>query len=90
MTKHAHRASNLAKEDVDLLEAFDQTWSFSHGSLMLTTFKFACSGSSSSGETLELESFFLRQSLLDSPLVVWRFCGEEMSFVRLTFVAVKF
>jgi len=25
MTKHAHRASNLAKEDVDLLEAFDQT-----------------------------------------------------------------
>jgi len=53
MTKHAHRASNLAKEDVDLVEAFDQTWSFSHGGLMLATFKFACDSSCSSGETLE-------------------------------------
>jgi len=83
MTKHAHRASNLAKEDVDLVEVFDQA----HGSLMLTTFKFACSGSCSSGETLEQESFFLRQSLLHSSLVVWRFDREEMSFVK--FCATK-
>jgi len=60
MTKHAQRVSNLAKEDVDPLEVFDQTWSFSHGSLMLITFNFACNSSSSFGETLELESFFLR------------------------------
>jgi hypothetical protein len=53
MTKHAHRVSNLAKEDVDLLEVFDQTWSFSYGSLMLITFKFACNSSYSFGETLE-------------------------------------
>jgi len=50
MTKHAHRASNLVKEDVDLVEVFDQTWSCSHGSLMLVTFKFACDSSCSSGE----------------------------------------
>ena len=60
MMKHAHRVSNLAKEDVDLLEVFDQTWSISYGSLMLITFKFACNSSNSIGETLELESFFLR------------------------------
>jgi len=60
MTKRAHRASNLAKEDVDPLEAFDQTWSCSCGNLMLVTFKLACDSSSSFGETLELESFFLR------------------------------
>jgi len=53
MTKHAHHVSNLANEDVDLVEVFDQTWSCSHGSLMLTTFKFACVSSYSFGETLE-------------------------------------
>jgi len=42
MTKHAHRVSNLANEDVDLVGAFDQTWSSFYGSLMLTTFEFAC------------------------------------------------
>jgi hypothetical protein len=53
MTKHAHRVSNLAKEDVDPLEVFDQTWSFSYGSLMLITFEFACNSIYSIGETLE-------------------------------------
>jgi len=64
MTKHAHRASNLANEDVDLVEVFDQTWSCSHGSSMLATFKFACNSSCSSGETLEQESFFVKVLLL--------------------------
>jgi len=39
MTKHAHRVSNLANEDVNLVGAFDQTWSVLCGSSMHTTFK---------------------------------------------------
>ena len=50
---------------------------------MLTTFEFACISIYSVGETLEQESFFLRQSLLHSPLVVWRFDGEAMSFISI-------
>jgi len=53
MTKHAHRVSNLANEDVDLVGAFDQTWGNFYGSLMLVTFEFACVNICSSGETLE-------------------------------------
>jgi len=53
MTKHAHRASNLANEDVDLVGVFDQTCSCFHGNLMLTTFEFACISICSFGETLE-------------------------------------
>jgi len=53
MTKHAHRVSNLANEDVDLVGAFHQTWSISYGSLMLITFEFACNSICSFGETLE-------------------------------------
>jgi len=53
MTKHAHRASNLANEDVDLVGIVDQTWSYFHGSAMLITFKFACKRIYSFGETLE-------------------------------------
>jgi len=40
MTKHAHRASNLANEDVNLVGMFDQTWSVLHGSLTVMTFEF--------------------------------------------------
>jgi len=90
MTKHAHREAILPMKMSISLERSIKTWSCFCGSLMLVTFKIACSGSSSFGETPELESFFSRQSLLDSPLVVWRLCGEEMSLVRLTFVAVEF
>jgi len=53
MTKHAHRANNLAKRDVDLVEVLDQTWSCFYGRAMLITFKFACDGICSFGETLE-------------------------------------
>jgi len=53
MTKHAHRVSNLANEDVDLVGVFDQTWSSFYGSLMLITFEFACISIYSIGETLE-------------------------------------
>jgi len=53
MMKHAHRASNLANEDVDLVGASDQTWSVSHGSLTVITFEFACISIYSFGETLE-------------------------------------
>jgi len=60
MTKHAHRAINLANEDVNLVGAFDQTWTISHGSLTLMTFEFACKSICSFGETSEQESFFLR------------------------------
>jgi len=42
MTKHAHRASNLANKDVNLVGAFDQTWSFFVWMLNTVTFKFAC------------------------------------------------
>jgi len=53
MMQHAHRASNLANEDVDLVGVFDQTWSVSYGSLTVMTFKFACKSICSFGETLE-------------------------------------
>jgi len=53
MMKHAHRVSNLANEDVDLVGAFDQTWSVSYGSLTVVTFEFACNSIYSFGETLE-------------------------------------
>jgi len=53
MMKHAHRAINLANEDVGLVGAFDQTWSISHGGLTRTTFEFACNSICSFGETLE-------------------------------------
>jgi len=39
MTKHAHRASNLANEDVDLVGAFDQTWSIFAWMSNAVTFK---------------------------------------------------
>jgi len=52
MTKHAHRVSNLANEDVNLVGTFDQTWSISHGSLTLISFKFACKSICSIGDTL--------------------------------------
>jgi len=51
MTKHAHRVSNLAKEDVNLVGIIDQTWSSFYGRAMLITFKFACKSSYSFGET---------------------------------------
>jgi len=51
MTKHAHRVTNLANEDVDLVGRVDQTWSYFHGSVMLITFKFACESICSFGET---------------------------------------
>jgi len=54
MMKHAHRVSNLANEDVDLVGVFDQTWSVSYGSLVtVITFEFACTSIYSFGETLE-------------------------------------
>jgi len=53
MTKHAHRVSNLANKDVNLVGTFNQTWSLSCGSLTPTTFEFACNGIHSVGETLE-------------------------------------
>jgi len=52
MMKHAHRVSNLAKEDVDLVGRIDQTWSSFYGRVILITFKFACKSSYSFGETL--------------------------------------
>jgi len=51
-TKHAHRVSNLANEDVDLIGTFNQTWSILYGSLTLISFKFACKSICSLGETL--------------------------------------
>jgi len=88
MMKHAHRVSNLANEDVDLVGAFDQTWSVSHGSLTVITFEFACNSICSFGETSEQESFFSRHcSLHFIPCLRSNF-GEDLSFIRLTFVAV--
>jgi len=60
MTKHAHRASNLANKDVDLVGIVDQTWSYFCGSVMLMTFKFACKSICSFSETSECESFFVK------------------------------
>jgi len=50
--KHAHRVSNLANEDVNLVGMFDQTWSHFHGGVTHMTFEFACKSSCSFGETL--------------------------------------
>jgi len=60
MTKDAHRVSNLANEDVNLVGMLDRMWSVLHGSSTLATFKFACESICSFGETSEQESFFLR------------------------------
>jgi len=51
--KHAHRVSNLAKEDVDLVGRVDQTWSDFYGRVIFITFEFACKSIYSFGETLE-------------------------------------
>jgi len=72
MTKHAYRASNLANGDVNLVGAFDQTWSISHGSLTVITFEFACNSIYYFGETLEQESFSSRHFRCISSLV----CGR--------------
>jgi len=53
MTKHAHRASNLANEDVNLVGVFDKTWSVFVWKLNATTFKFACKSICFFGETLK-------------------------------------
>jgi len=53
MTKHAHRVSNLANEDVNLVGILDRTWSILYGSLTLITFEFACNSIYSFGETSE-------------------------------------
>jgi len=53
MMKHAHRVSNLANEDVNLVGIVDKTWSYFYGRVMLITFKFACKSICSFGETLE-------------------------------------
>jgi len=53
MTKHAHRVSNLANEDVDLVGRVDQTWSYFYGGVTLITFKFAYKSICSFGETSE-------------------------------------
>jgi len=53
MMKHAHRASNLANEDADLVGTVDQTWSHFYGRATLITFKFACKSICSFCETLE-------------------------------------
>jgi len=52
MTKHAHRVSNRANEDVDLVGLFDKHGGVSRLVLKLITFKFACKSIYSSGETL--------------------------------------
>jgi len=53
MTKHAHRASNLANEDVNLVGMFDQTWSVFAWMLNAMTFKFVCKSICFFGETLK-------------------------------------
>jgi len=83
MMKHAHRAINLANEDVDLVGTIDQTWSCFHGGAMLTTFEFACDSICSFGETSEQESFFSRCCLMCFVLCLWSVLGEELSFVNL-------
>jgi len=83
MTKHAHRASYFANEDVDLVGTFDQTWSLSHGSSALVTFEFACNDICSVGETSEQESFFLRHFSLTLSLVCGQTFGEHVSFIIL-------
>jgi len=71
MSKHVHRAVNLANEDVDFVGTLDQTWSILHGSLTCTTFEFACKSIHSFGETLEWESVFLRCCLLSFVPCLW-------------------
>jgi len=53
MTKHAHHASNLANQDVDLVGVFKETWSYFYGGATFITFKFACKSICSFGETSE-------------------------------------
>ena len=81
MMKHAHRASNLANEDVDLVGTVDQTQSCFHGSVTLTTFKFACESLHSFGETSEQESFFVKVLFAVFHPLFGRIDGEELSFV---------
>jgi len=81
MTKHAHRASNLANEDVDLVGTVDQTWSYFCGSATLITFKFACKSICSFGETSEQESFFIEALFAVFRPLFGRFDGEELSFI---------
>jgi len=67
MTKHAHRVSNRANEDVCLVGLFDK-----HGGVsrlqfqLLITFKFACDSICSFGETSGQESFFLLRCFIAS------------------------
>jgi len=81
MMKHAHRASNLANEDVDLVGMFDQTRSYFYGRVTLITFEFACESICSFGETSEYESFFIKALFTAFRLLVGRVSGEELSFV---------
>jgi len=81
-TKHTHCVINLANEDVDLVGAFDETWSIWHVSLTCLTFEFACSSICSFHETSEHESFFLRCCLLCLSLVCGRFSGGQLLSVN--------
>jgi len=53
MTKHAHRVSNLANEDADLVGSIRSNMEYFLWELKLKTFEFACISICSSGETLE-------------------------------------
>jgi len=53
IAKHAHRVSNLANEDVDLIGMFDATWSVLRCSVKLMTFKFVLNRICFIGETSE-------------------------------------
>jgi len=79
--KHAHRMSNLANEDVDLVGTIDQTWSHFCGRATLTTFKFACKSICSFGETSKVESFFVKALFAAFHPLFGRVSGEELLFV---------
>jgi len=49
-----------------------------------------CKSICSFGETLEQESFFSKALFAAFHPLFGQFDGEELAFVRLTFVAVKF
>ena len=51
MTKHAHRVTSLANEDVNLVGLFDNVFIFFYESLTVITFEFACKSICSFGET---------------------------------------
>jgi len=78
--KHAHRVSNLANEDVDLVGMVDQTWSHFHCGAMLITFEFAYKSIYSFGETSEWESFFIKALFAVFHPLFGRVSGEELSF----------